>query len=57
MNLDMAGNPIGINAGGKLDIPDFLLRWVPEINKIDTTFQNKFTNRSGASQRPPAIYA
>ena len=47
MNLDMAGNPIGINAGGKLDIPDFFTSLGAEINKIDTTFQNKFTNRSG----------
>ncbi|MCB0488852.1 MAG: M20/M25/M40 family metallo-hydrolase [Cyclobacteriaceae bacterium] len=47
MNLDMSGNPIGINAGGKLDLPDFFTSLGAEIQKIDTTFQNKFTNRSG----------
>ena len=47
MNLDMSGNPIGINAGGKLDLPDFYTALGAEIQQIDSLFQNKFTNRSG----------
>ncbi len=47
MNLDMSGNPIGINAGGKLDDPDFFTNLGAEIQSIDTLFQNQFTNRSG----------
>lgn len=47
MNLDMSGNPIGINAGGKLDDPDFFTSLGAEIQKIDTLFKNQFTNRSG----------
>lgn len=47
MNLDMSGNPIGINAGGKLDDPDFFSNLGAEIQKIDTVFKNQFTNRSG----------
>ena len=47
MNLDMSGNPIGMNAGGKLDDPDFFTRLGTEIQQVDTIFQNKFTNRSG----------
>jgi len=47
MNLDMSGNPIGINAGGKLDDPEFFTTLGAEIQKIDTLFKNEFTNRSG----------
>lgn len=47
MNLDMAGNPIGINAGGKLDDPDFFTNLGAEIQKIDTVYKNEFSNRSG----------
>lgn len=47
MNLDMSGNPIGINAGGKLDAPDFFTNLGTEIQKIDTVFKNEFSNRSG----------
>lgn len=47
MNLDMSGNPIGINAGGKLDDPDFFTKLGAEIQKIDSVFKNEFTNRSG----------
>lgn len=47
MNMDMSGNPIGINAGGKLGLPDFFTSLGAEIQKVDTIFQNKFTNRSG----------
>ncbi len=47
MNLDMSGNPIGINAGGKLDNPDFFTNLGSEIQQIDSVFKNEFTNRSG----------
>jgi len=47
MNLDMSGNPKGINAGGKLDAPDFFTSLGAEIQKIDTVFKNEFSNRSG----------
>lgn len=47
MNLDMSGNPIGMNAGGKLSDTAFFKTLGAEINKIDTTFSNKFENRSG----------
>ena len=47
MNLDMSGNPIGINAGGKLDDPDFFTKLGAEIQQIDSVFKNEFTNRSG----------
>jgi len=47
MNLDMSGNPVGMNAGGKLDDPDFFTNMGAEIQKIDTIYQNTFSNRSG----------
>ncbi len=47
MNLDMSGNPIGMNAGGKLDDPDFFTNLGADIQQVDTVFQNKFSNRSG----------
>ena len=47
MNVDMGGNPIGLNAGGKLDDPDFFTRIGAEIQKVDTIYQNNFSNRSG----------
>lgn len=47
MNLDMSGNPKGINAGGQLDDPDFFTSLGAEIQKIDTVFKNEFSNRSG----------
>ena len=47
MNLDMSGNPKGINAGGQLDLPDFFTTLGAEIQKIDTLFKNEFSNRSG----------
>jgi carboxypeptidase Q len=42
MNLDMAGNPIGINAGSKLSDTTFFTTVGAEISKIDTVFKNKF---------------
>ncbi len=47
MNLDMSGNPIGMNAGGKLEDPDFFTSLGADIQKIDTIYQNKISNRSG----------
>ena len=47
MNLDMAGNPIGMNAGGKLDNEGFFTALGAAIQQQDTIFQNTFSNRSG----------
>ncbi len=46
MNLDMAGNPIGINAGSKVNDTTFFKSIGQEINAIDTVFANKFSSRS-----------
>ena len=47
MNCDMSGNPVGMNAGGKLEDTTFYKIMGAEIQKIDTIFKNKFTNKSG----------
>ncbi|NOT75372.1 MAG: M20/M25/M40 family metallo-hydrolase [Cyclobacteriaceae bacterium] len=47
MNCDMSGNPVGINAGGKLSDTTFYKNLGAEIQKIDTIYKNKFTNNSG----------
>lgn len=47
MNLDMTGNPIGINAGGKLDDSTFFRNLGAEISRIDTVFKNKISGESG----------
>lgn len=47
LNLDMTGNPIGINAGGKLNDTTFFRNLGAEIAKIDTIFKNRITGRSG----------
>jgi carboxypeptidase Q len=47
MNLDMTGNPVGINAGGKLDDSTFFRNLGAEVARIDTVFKNKFTRESG----------
>ena len=47
MNLDMTGNPIGINAGGKVDDTTFFRNLGAEITKIDTIFHNTITGESG----------
>ena len=47
MNLDMAGNPVGMNAGGKLDDESFFKELGATIQQQDTIFQNTFSNRSG----------
>lgn len=47
MNLDMAGNPIGMNAGGKLDNEAFFNQLGAAIQEQDSIYQNNFSNRSG----------
>ncbi|CAN5185867.1 M28 family peptidase [soil metagenome] len=47
LNFDMTGNPVGINAGGKIEDTTFYKTLGAEIQKIDTIFKNKLTNTSG----------
>lgn len=47
MNLDMTGNPVGINAGGKMDDSTFFRNLGEEVARIDTVFKNKVTGESG----------
>ena len=47
MNLDMSGNPIGMNAGGKLDNEEFFMDLGAAIQQQDTIYQNTFSNKSG----------
>ncbi|MBL4604413.1 MAG: M20/M25/M40 family metallo-hydrolase, partial [Flavobacteriaceae bacterium] len=47
MNLDMSGNPIGMNAGGKLDDENFFTNLGATIQQQDSIYQNKFSNNSG----------
>ncbi len=47
MNLDMSGNPIGMNAGGQLNDEDFFKTLGAAIQQQDTIYQNDFSNRSG----------
>ena len=47
MNLDMSGNPIGMNAGGKLDNEQFFKDLGATIHQQDTIYQNTFSNKSG----------
>lgn len=47
MNCDMTGNPVGMNAGGKLQDTTFYKTLGAEVQKIDTLYKNKFTKASG----------
>ena len=47
MNLDMTGNPTGINAGGKIDDTTFFKNVSAELSQIDTVFKGKVSNHSG----------
>ena len=47
MNLDMSGNPIGMNAGGKLDDENFFKELGGAIQQQDSIYKNNFSNRSG----------
>lgn len=46
-NIDMGGNPVGVNAGGKLNDTTFFKTVGQDIMKIDTIYKNKFSNKSG----------
>jgi hypothetical protein len=47
MNLDMGGNPIGMNAGGKLDNENFFTELGATIQEQDSIYKNSFSNNSG----------
>ena len=47
MNMDMAGNPVGMNAGGQLDDENFFIELGATIQQQDSIFKNTFSNRSG----------
>ncbi len=47
MNLDMSGNPVGMNAGGKLDNEDFFKTLGATIKDQDSIYKNSFSNRTG----------
>ena len=47
MNLDMSGNPVGINAGGKLDDSTFFSKLGAEIQKVDTVYKNSISKGLG----------
>jgi len=47
MNLDMSGNPVGMNAGGKLENEGFFKNLGAAIQQQDTIYKNGFSNRSG----------
>lgn len=47
MNLDMSGNPIGMNAGGQLNDESFFQNLGAAIQQQDSIYKNNFSNRSG----------
>ena len=47
MNLDMSGNPIGLDRGMRVDDSTFFINLGKEINRVDTTFRNKQQHNSG----------
>jgi len=47
MNMDMAGNPVGMNAGGQLNNENFFTELGATIQQQDSIFKNTFSNRSG----------
>ena len=58
MNLDMTGNPIGINAAGKSIDTTFFSQLNKEINAIDTVYQGNFSTRAGLhSDHQPFLLA
>ncbi|TFG78015.1 MAG: M20/M25/M40 family metallo-hydrolase [Flavobacteriales bacterium] len=46
MNLDMSGNPIGMNAGGQLEDESFFLNLGAAIQQQDSIYKNDFSNSS-----------
>ena len=47
MNLDMTGNPIGMNASGFAVDTMFFQELGSQMNALDTAYQAKFTSRAG----------
>lgn len=47
MNLDMTGNPVGVNASGKGVDSLFFQNLGAQIQSLDSGYQNKFTSRAG----------
>jgi carboxypeptidase Q len=47
MNLDMTGNPIGLNVSGKNVDTTYFSNLNHQINAIDTLFQGKLSSRAG----------
>jgi carboxypeptidase Q len=47
MNLDMSGNPVGMNAGGKIDDSTFFKSLGADIQKVDTTYKNTISKGLG----------
>ncbi len=47
MNLDMAGNPIGMNASGASIDKDFFNTLGATIQQQDSIYKNKFSNKAG----------
>lgn len=46
-NIDMGGNPVGINAGGKVEDTTFFKTLGAEIAKIDTVYKNTLSKGLG----------
>lgn len=46
-NIDMGGNPVGINAGGKVEDTTFFKNLGAEIAKIDTVYKNTLSKGLG----------
>lgn len=47
VNLDMSGNPVGFNAGGRKEAADFFEQKGELIRQVDNIFTNSFKNRAG----------
>lgn len=47
MNLDMSGNPVGMNAGGELNDEEFFKTLGAAIQEQDSIYKNSFSNRTG----------
>ena len=57
MNCDMTGNPVGINAGGKINDTTFFANIGATRSRKDTIYKTNSSNRSGLTLRSPAVYA
>jgi carboxypeptidase Q len=47
LNIDMAGNPVGFNAGGRLEAENFFRQSGEKIKLVDPAFPNNVTNAAG----------